>query len=72
MKNKNGNVSKIALELNIPQPNVSQHLCVLKNAKIIEGSKKGAQVYYKVIDEQTENIIKALDSEFLQDLAVSK
>lgn len=54
-------VNKIAEELNIPQPNVSQHLATLKNARIIEGFRKGTQIYYKVIDEQTKNVIKVLN-----------
>lgn len=54
-------VNKIAEELNIPQPNVSQHLATLKNARIIGGFRKGTQIYYKVIDEQTKNIIKVLN-----------
>lgn len=55
------NVGTMAEKLNIPQPNVSQHLAILKRAGIIEGYRKGTQICYKVVDELTENIIKALD-----------
>lgn len=61
LRNQEYNVGKIAEELNIPQPNVSQHLAILKNAGIIEGYRKGAQICYKVVGKQTEKIIKALD-----------
>lgn len=61
IKNQEYNVSKLSEELNIPQPNVSQHLAILKNVRIIEGFRNGNQIYYKVIDEQTKNIINALN-----------
>lgn len=45
------NVNKMAECLGIAQPNVSQHLSVLKNAGIIEGYRKGNQICYKVVNE---------------------
>lgn len=60
IKKKECNVNKIVEDLNISQPNVSQHLAILKNAGILEGFRKGTQIYYKVIDKQTEKIIKSL------------
>jgi len=41
----------------------------LKNAGIIEGYKKGTQVYYRVTNIQTKTIINALDIYFGQDSA---
>ncbi len=55
------NVNKMSEGLGIPQPNVSQHLTILKNAGIIEGYRKGNQICYKVIDEQTKAIIQSLN-----------
>lgn len=54
------NVNTMAEKLGIPQPNVSQHLAVLKKAGIIAGFRNGTQICYKVIDEQTKEIIKSL------------
>lgn len=54
------NVNVMADILGIPQPNVSQHISILKNAGIIKGYRKGTQICYEIIDEQTKNIIKAL------------
>lgn len=54
-------VNNLAEELNILQPNVSQHLTILKNAGIIDGFRKGTQIYYKVTDKQTKDIIKILN-----------
>lgn len=61
IKHNECNVGKMAEKLKIPQPNVSQHLTVLKNAGIIEGYRNGTQICYKVVDERTKKIIAALD-----------
>jgi len=55
------NVTKMAEKLNIPQPNVSQHLTILKKAGVIEGFRKGNQICYQVTNEQVKKIISALD-----------
>ena len=52
------NVTVIVKNLGLLQPNVSQHLCILKNANIIKGYKKGSQICYKIIDKQVEEFIK--------------
>jgi ArsR family transcriptional regulator len=57
------NVNKMAENLNIPQPNVSQHLSILKKAGVIEGFRKGNQICYRVTDEQTRKIIEVLELE---------
>lgn len=63
LKKKECNVNLMAEKLGLAQPNVSQHLSILKNAGIIEGYRKGTQVCYRVVDEQTQNIIKVLSVE---------
>lgn len=60
IKKKECNVNLMAEKLGIAQPNVSQHLSILKNAGIIEGYRKGTQICYHVVDENTKKIIKAL------------
>ena len=55
------NVNLMAEKLGIPQPNVSQHLSVLKNAKIIEGFRNGTQICYKVTNDFVEEIMKNLE-----------
>lgn len=54
-------VGSIAAKLNMPQPNVSQHLAVLKNARIVDGYRNGAQICYRVVDKTTIKIIYALE-----------
>ena len=54
------NVNLMADMLGIAQPNVSQHIAILKNAGIIKGYRKGTQICYEIVDQQTKDIIKAL------------
>lgn len=63
LKKKECNVNLMSEKLGIAQPNVSQHLTILKNAGIIEGYRKGTQICYRVVDQQTKNIINALKFE---------
>lgn len=53
------NVTKMVECLGISQPNVSQHLNILKNAGIIKGFRKGNNICYRVVDEQ---VIKMLSN----------
>lgn len=55
------NVNKMVEGLGIPQPNVSQHLAVLKNAGIIEGYRKGTQICYKVVNEFVIGVVKSME-----------
>jgi ArsR family transcriptional regulator len=53
-------VKEIWQELGIPQPTVSQHINVLKNAGIITFRKDGVKTCYKITDERAKTIIKIL------------
>lgn len=55
------NVNLMAEKLNISQPNVSQHLTVLKNAGIVEGYRKGTQICYKVTNELVIKLVKEIE-----------
>ena len=55
------NVNKMAEGLGIAQPNVSQHLTILKNAGVIEGYRKGNQICYKVVNEFVIKILKIME-----------
>lgn len=54
------NVNLMAEKLGISQPNVSQHLTILKNAGIIEGYRKGTQICYKVTNKVVAMIIRSI------------
>lgn len=51
-------VSDIYEMLDLPQANVSQHLAVLKDARILATTKKGKQVFYALANKK---IIQATD-----------
>ena len=54
------NVSKMCKCLNIPQPTVSQHLSILKNANVISGHRRANQICYKVENPKVINILKQI------------
>jgi DNA-binding transcriptional ArsR family regulator len=49
-------VSRLASEMGISQPNVSQHLAVMRGSGIVEGDRVGRQVRYRLSDP---NIVRA-------------
>lgn len=52
------NVSHMQQCLEIPQSTLSQHLQKLKTAKIIQGTRSGLEINYKVCNE---TVIKLID-----------
>jgi len=53
-------VNSIQKKLGIPQSTISQHLQILRNKRIIDGSKTGVKVCYKVIDKRVVKILQIL------------
>jgi ArsR family transcriptional regulator len=51
-------VSRLADEIGISQPNVSQHLSVMRAAGLVEGEREGREVHYRLADP---DIIVACD-----------
>lgn len=60
MSKEDCNVSRMCDCLGIPQPTISQHLSILKNAKIIVGRRKGNQICYSVENPKVIEILKLL------------
>ena len=54
------NVTNIQNCLCIPQSTVSQHLSKLKSAGIIEGTRNGLEINYRVVDEDAIKVIEVL------------
>jgi len=46
--------------LGLPQSTVSQHLATLRGHGIIRGERKGAEVVYRVINEEAAEIVRIL------------
>jgi len=68
-------VCEIMDALKLPQYQVSKHLNILKNAKLVEGERKGTWVYYSPLKKNSafnRRLFKLLkeqlsDAEFLED-----
>lgn len=45
---KDLSVGEIAKETNLSQPNTSRHLLVLKNARLVQFTKKGNKIIYSI------------------------
>jgi ArsR family transcriptional regulator len=39
--------------LQIPQSTVSRHLAILRSAGLVDGERRGAWMYYQVVEDQT-------------------
>ncbi len=55
---KNICVNDISKELNINQPNTSQHLAILKSHNILVKTKRGNEACYKIKDEGIVKLIQ--------------
>lgn len=56
-------VGDLSKAMKIKQPNISQHLNILRNAGIIRKNRKGKMINYKVIISRVFNILKDVDTE---------
>ena len=54
------NVSSMQHCLELAQSTVSQHLGRLRDLGIIQGERKGTEVYYRVVSDEATKIIEAL------------
>lgn len=54
------NVSHMQACLNIPQSTVSQHLQKLRAAGLVQGTRKGLEITYKISEGNTFALIKAI------------
>jgi ArsR family transcriptional regulator len=54
------NVSYMQSCLDAPQSTVSQHLQKLRTAGIIEGRRRGLEIYYQVSNDKVAELVKAL------------
>jgi DNA-binding transcriptional ArsR family regulator len=45
-------VRRLAEDLGAPQPNISQHLAVLRSAGIVDAERDGREVRYRLIDPE--------------------
>ena len=43
-------VTRLAVDVGVSQPNVSQHLAVLRNAGLVEADRHGREIRYRLTD----------------------
>jgi DNA-binding transcriptional ArsR family regulator len=55
------NVTKICQALGVSQAVVSHHLAVLRDAGIVTGDRKGAEVFYSIDSPLVERLVAILD-----------
>ncbi len=51
-------VGRLAEEIGVSQPNISQHLAVMRGAGLVEAERDGREVHYRLADPE---IIRACD-----------
>ncbi len=54
-------VGEIIEILKIPQPNISQHLSILKNAGILRKKREGRSVCYEITNPKIFDLVKSID-----------
>ncbi|MBI2656640.1 helix-turn-helix transcriptional regulator [Candidatus Woesearchaeota archaeon] len=58
LRNKEMSVTELIAKTKLSQANISQHLGIMKSKGIVESSRKGKNIYYKLVNPK---IIKAFD-----------
>jgi DNA-binding transcriptional ArsR family regulator len=57
------NVTKMQHCLEAPQSTISQHLTKLRASGIVQGKRKGVEMYYSIVNEDIERIVRSLFQE---------
>ena len=58
LRDKEMSVTELIRKTKLSQANISQHLGIMKSKGIVESSRKGKHIYYKLVNPK---IIKAFD-----------
>ena len=67
LKNGRCNVNSMTQRLGISQALVSQHVKILKEAHIIEGTRDGNIIWYKICSDRTMQILNAISNDLLNE-----
>lgn len=60
MSNESCNVTTLTKKMETPQSTISQHLSKLKSHGIIEGTRNGVEIQYRLINEEVKLLIHLL------------
>lgn len=62
-------VGRLCEKLNLEQANVSQHLAVLRNKRLVESRKQGNQIFYRLCDPRFGQVLETLRQYFLSHIS---
>ena len=54
------NVTQLLEDVQTTQPNMSQHLATLYNAGVLGRRREGAQIYYRIVNDQVVMLCRAV------------
>lgn len=63
LDNGKSNVTYMQQCMELPQSTISQHVARLKSAGIIQGTRQGLEIQYKVVNEAAIHVVNALFEE---------
>lgn len=58
--------------LELEQPNVSQHLSILRNHGVVQAEKRGLSVFYRLKNEKLAEILDLLEQVILEEIQESQ
>ncbi len=61
------NVSYLLSKIDTTQPNMSQHLTTLYQAKVLGKRRDGVQIYYRIVDDRVAALCKAVCTQIESD-----
>jgi DNA-binding transcriptional ArsR family regulator len=62
------NVSQLLSEIDVMQPNLSQHLSALYKAGVLGKRREGTQIFYRVVNQNAVSICRTVCSQVAIDL----
>ena len=54
------NVGQLLENIEVAQPNMSQHLNIMYRAGLVGKRRQGAQMFYRIVDESTVKVCRAV------------
>ena len=61
LQDREMNVTQLCKRLRMPQPNVSRHLGILRNAGMVSNRREGKEVFYSVAQDDQARTAKSVD-----------
>jgi len=64
-------VGQLLEDIDVPQPNMSQHLNIMYRSGVLGKRRQGAQVFYRIADETAAKVCRAVCTQKAIDAAVN-